>query len=257
MAPPILQSAQLSAVKGVRHAFFTRLGGVSTGLFASLNTGAGSSDDPANVAENRRRAAERLGLPVERLVTAYQIHSANVLVAEAPRKTRREGDGVATRRTGLICGVLAADCAPVLMADGAAGVVAAAHAGWRGALAGVVESAVTAMCGLGAEVSRIVAAVGPCIGPASYEVGEEFLERFVGEAPGSQRWFSQLPGRTKHLFDLPGFVIARLEAVGVADAEWLARDTFAEEDAFFSNRRAVHRQEGDYGRLLSAIVIDG
>jgi YfiH family protein len=244
-------------VSGVRHAFFTRRGGVSTGLFASLNTGAGSADEPTRVAENRRRAAETLGAPVDSLNTPYQVHSAEVLLADAAwGEARPRGDGVLTRRAGLICGVLAADCAPVLMADGEAVVVAAVHAGWRGALAGVLEAAVRQMVGLGAKPSRIVAAVGPCIGPRSYEVGAEFLGRFRLEAPGSEAFFAAAAAENKHLFNLPAFVQSRLRAAGVDQCEWLGRDTFAEEGEFFSNRRAVHRRQSDYGRLLSAIVIE-
>ncbi len=255
---PVLRSPLLEQVAGVRHAFFTRQGGVSQALYANLNVGLGSGDEAHLVEENRRRAAAHFGLSADRLFTAYQTHSANVLVAGAAGKDpRREGDGVVSNTAGRICGVLAADCAPVLMADGEAGVVAAAHAGWRGALGGVVEAAVGRMVDLGARPFRIVAAVGPCIGPQSYEVGLEFLDRFAREAPGSERFFSAAAAADKRLFDLPAFVLARLRAAGVDQAEWLGRDTYAEESEFFSNRRAVHRHESDYGRLLSAIVVAG
>ncbi len=208
--------------------------------------------------ENRRRAAACFGLPTDRLFTAYQTHSADVLVAGAAGKHHRpKGDGVVSNAAGRICGVLAADCAPVLLADGEARVVAAIHAGWRGALGGVVEAAVARMVDLGAQPRRIVAAVGPCIGPRSYEVGLEFLDRFAAEAPGSERFFSAAAAGDKRLFDLPAFVLARLRAAGVGQAEWLGRDTYGGESEFFSNRRAVHRQERDYGRLLSAIVLTG
>jgi hypothetical protein len=169
--------------------------------------------------------------------------------------TLMQADAVATRTPGLICGALAADCAPVLIADPQARIVAAVHAGWRGALAGVVEAGVAAMAGLGADPARMVAAVGPCIGPASYEVGLEFLGAFTGADAANARFFAAGAGPQKRLFDLPGFVLARLAAAGVARAEWIGRDTLADEALFFSNRRATHRGERDYGRLLSAIVL--
>jgi YfiH family protein len=252
---PALTSPLLSALPGVRHAFFTRHGGVSTGIYASLNVGLGSKDDPAAVVENRRRAAAHFGAPPESLSTCYQIHSATTVVATAPwGDVRQEGDGVVTQASGVVCGALSADCAPILLADAQAGVVAAVHAGWRGALGGVVVSAITTMTGLGAQPSRIVAVVGPCIGPNSYEVGLDFLETFTAQAPGAERFFS--PGATadKRLFDLPAFVLDRLALAGVETAEWIGADTCADED-FFSNRRAYQRGEGDYGRLLSAITL--
>jgi YfiH family protein len=244
----------LAEVEGVRHGFFTRRGGVSTGVHSSLNVGRGSKDDPAAVAENRRRAAAHLGLDVGELLTCYQIHSAAAFVADAPwGDDRREGDAVATRTPGLACGALAADCAPVLLADPEARVVGAAHAGWKGALGGVVESVVAAMEGLGAEASRMVAVVGPCIGPESYEVGLEFLQAFEARHPESGRFFRPGAAPDKRLFDLPAFVLDRLDRAGVRRAAWVEQDTYADEHLFFSNRRAVHRGESDYGRLLSAI----
>ncbi|MHB8528549.1 MAG: peptidoglycan editing factor PgeF [Caulobacteraceae bacterium] len=254
---PLLHSPMLSEMTGVRHAFFTRRGGVSRGIYESLNTGLGSGDDPARVAENRRRAADVFGLEAGRLNTPYQLHSAEVRVADAAWGERRpRGDGVATRAPGLICGALAADCAPVLLADARAGVVAAVHAGWRGALDGVIEAAVAAMLDLGAKPSRLVAAVGPCIGPDSYEVGPEFLARFKAEAPGSETFFAAATAPDKRRFDLPAFVLSRLASAGVERAEWIGRDTYAEEDEFFSNRRALHRGEDGYGRLLSAVLLE-
>ncbi len=248
---PVLTSPLLADLPGVRHAFFTRRGGVSTGVYESLNVGAGSKDDPAAVAENRARAAAAFDARPERLLTGYQIHSAVAVVASGPWSARPEADAVVTATAGLVCGALAADCAPVLIADPDARVVAAAHAGWRGALGGVVEAAVEAMTGLGARPERMSAAVGPCIGPRSYEVGLEFLEAFAG----AERFFRPGGSPDKRLFDLPGYVLSRLGAAGVARAAWIGRDTYAEPDAFFSNRRAVHRKEPDYGRLLSAIMI--
>jgi len=253
---PALHSPLLSALPGIRHAFFTRQGGVSKGIYDSLNVGRGSRDEPADVAENRRRVADWFGRGSEALNTCYQIHSATAVVADAPWGDQRpEADGVVTDRPGVICGALAADCAPVLIADAQAGIVAAAHAGWQGALGGVVGATVEAMVGLGAERSRLVAAVGPCIGPASYEVGLEFLERFQAARPGSARFFSAGEAPDKRMFDLPAFVLDRLAEAGVASAEWIGRDTCAEPDAFFSNRRAFKLGEPDYGRLVSCIAL--
>jgi YfiH family protein len=255
--PPVLTSPLLAGVPGVRHAFFTRRGGVSKGIYDSLNLGRGSSDEPADVTENRRRAAEVFELGPEELNTCYQVHSARVLTIERSLgEARPQADGLVTALAGVVCGALAADCAPVLIADCEARVVAAVHAGWQGALAGVVESAVAAMAALGASPARMIAAVGPCIGPASYEVGLEFLERFEAGAPGATRFFA--PGNVpdKWQFDLPEFVLSRLRGAGVTCCEWLGRDTCAEEAAFFSNRRAFKRGEGDYGRLLSAIMLE-
>jgi len=254
--PPILTSPLLAAVPGVRHAFFTRRGGVSKGIYASLNLGRGSRDDPAAVAENRRRAADVFGLGPEALNTCYQIHSDQVLTADGPwREARPRGDGVVTSRPGVICGALAADCAPVLIADGHARIVAAVHAGWRGALAGVVPEAIRTLSAMGADPARMLAVVGPCIAQASYEVDLDFLERFESASPGAGRFFAPGTSPEKRQFDLPGFVLSSLRAAGVTRCEWLGHDTRAEEDAFFSNRRAVSRGEGDYGRLLSAIAL--
>jgi YfiH family protein len=256
-AVPTLTSPLLADLPGVRHAFFTRRGGVSEGVFDSLNVGRGSGDDPAHVAENRARAAAALGRDAAALVTCHQIHSATPIVADAPfGASRPRGDAVVTRARGLVCGALAADCAPVLIADPAARVVAAVHAGWRGALAGVVGAAVARMQALGAEPARMTAAVGPCIGPGSYEVGLEFLEAFASADPANARFFAPGGVADKRLFDLPAYVLARLAAAGVGRAEWIGRDTMAEPQWFFSNRRAVRRGEGDYGRLLSAISLE-
>ncbi len=251
-----LTSDLLAALPGVRHAFFTRQGGVSTGLYDSLNVGVGSRDDPGAVQENRARAAAEMGVPLPHLLTCYQIHSSIAVTTETPFAERPEADGVVTGSPGLACGALSADCAPILFADAEARVVAAAHAGWKGALGGVVNATVEAMVARGARRDRIVAAVGPCIAQASYEVGEEFMDRFSLDAPGSERFFA--PGRTagKRQFDLPGFVLGRLEEAGIEQAEWIGRDTCAEENLFFSNRRTVLKGESDYGRLLSAIALE-
>jgi len=254
---PTLVSPLLAELPGVRHAFFTRQGGVSEGLFASLNVGRGSGDDPADVAENRARAAAALGRTAAQLSTCYQIHSARPVVTDVPLgDARPQGDAVVTATLGVLCGALAADCAPVLIADPEARVVAAVHAGWRGALAGVVEAAVAAMARLGAAPGRISAAVGPCIGPASYEVGLEFLAAFTAADAANARFFARGAIAEKRLFDLPGFVLSRLAAAGVTRAAWTGHDTLADEARFFSNRRATHRGERDYGRLLSAITLE-
>ena len=255
--PRVLTSPLLSAIPGVRHAFFTRNGGVSTGVYGSLNVGRGSRDRPSDVAENRRRAATEFGQEVWALNTCYQIHSSDVIVAEAPfGADRPRADGVVTRQAGLICGALAADCAPVLIADGEARVVGAVHAGWRGALDGVIESAVRAMTTLGAAPARMVAVVGPCIGPASYEVGSEFKAQFVAASRDNDRFFTPGAALDKHQFDLPAFALSRLAAAGIEIRAWIGRDTCAEPDEFFSNRRALHLGEDDYGRLLSAIMLE-
>lgn len=257
--PAPLQSALLSALPGVRHAFFTRAGGVSGGVYASLNTGRGSRDDPAAVEENRRRCAGWFGRPANALHVAYQIHSAEALTVATPwgGEERPRGDAVATRTPGVVCGALSADCAPVLLVDPWARVVAAAHAGWRGAVGGIVQAAVEAMVVQGADPARIVAAVGPCIGQASYEVGEDFRAAVLAAAPEADPLFTPEHAPGKRRFDLPGFVLDRLRRAGVTQAQALGRDTCAEGELFFSNRRAVLAGEADYGRLLSAVALDG
>lgn len=257
MTPPILSSPLLEGVAGVRHGFFTRRGGVSRGMYEGLNVGLGSRDDPDAVAQNRRLAAQAFGEPAPPLITVYQVHSARAVTTDGPWPGEPpQADAVVTTRPGLMLGALAADCAPILIADGPGRVAAAAHAGWRGALAGVAEAAVEAMVGAGARRERLVAAVGPCIGPPSYEVGLEFLEAFAAASPDNARFFRPGAAPDKRLFDLPAFVLSRLAAAGVTRAEWIGRDTCAEAEAFFSNRRALHRGETDYGRLLSAIMLE-
>ena len=249
-------SPLLSALPGVRHGFFTREGGVSAGVYASLNVGRGSRDDPAAVEQNRARAAAWFDRPPEALLTAYQVHSAQALEAEAfDGGARPEGDAVVASTPGPVCGALAADCAPVLLADAEARVVAAAHAGWKGALGGIVEATVAAMERAGASRGRIVAAVGPCIAPQSYEVAADFRDAFGARAPDADRFFAPRGSAERWSFDLPGFVLDRLAGAGVAQAEWVGLDTYADEARFFSNRRAFHRGEADYGRLLSAIAL--
>jgi hypothetical protein len=251
-----LISPLLATQKGVRHAFFTRQGGVSEGIYASFNQGLGSGDESGHVLQNRRRAAAYFEIEVGALLTGYQIHSARTLSVERPWGSwPPEGDALATATPGIACGALAADCAPVLIADADARVVAAVHAGWKGALGGVVASAVEAMRALGADPARMAAAIGPCIGPKSYEVGLEFLDRFAADAPGSERFFQAGAAADKRLFDLPAFVLDRLDEAGVGQSEWIGLDTYADEERFYSNRRALHRGEADYGRLLSAIML--
>ena len=255
--PPVLESKLIAAIPGVRHAFFTRQGGVSAGLYESLNLGPGSRDAAEAVEENRRRAAAVFEVKPEALNVCWQVHSAQVVVASEPfGAARPEADGVITTRPGLVCGALAADCAPVLIVEPDARIVAAVHAGWRGALAGVIGAAVDAMRSLGGRPEAMVAVVGPCIAQASYEVGVEFLGRFESEAPDAARFFCAGAAADKRQFDLPGFVLSRLEAAGVGASEWIGRDTCAEEATFFSNRRAVRRGENDYGRLLSAVMLE-
>ena len=253
----ILESPLLADQPGVSHGFFTRHGGVSRGLYDSLNIGSGSGDEAGAVVENRRRVAAAFDVEASALTTCFQVHSSRVSVTPSPwGHERPRSDGVVTTRHGVLCGALSADCAPVLIADGRAGVVAAIHAGWRGALEGVVGAAVSAMIEQGATAHRMVACVGPCIGRDSYEVGADFLAQFVSRDPAYERFFSPGAAADKRQFDLPRFVLARLAAAGVGSSEWIGRDTCAEEDDFFSYRRAFRRGEPDYGRSLSVIAID-
>lgn len=241
---------------GLQHGFFTRQGGVSAGLYESLNTGVGSRDDPAAVAENRRRVAAHFGGAADDLAACYQIHSAVARVAEAGWQGQRpEGDASVTATPGVICAVLTADCAPVLLADAHAGVVAAAHAGWKGALGGIIHSTVAAMEALGARPGRIAAVVGPCISQDSYEVGADFQERFEHHDEGSARFFRPAGAPDKRLFDLPGFVLWRLAQAGVGEAAWTGEDTRTDAARFFSNRRAFLNGEPDFGRQMSAISL--
>jgi len=243
----------------VRHGFFTREGGVSGGVFASLNCGFGSADDPQNVARNRAIAMDRLGLSEDRLVTCYQIHSATVLTVETPwrREESPRADGMATDRPGIALGVLAADCAPVLFADPAAGVIGAAHGGWRGALSGVMEATVAAMAALGARPARIHAGIGPCIGPQSYEVGPEFPGRFAAVDAESGAFFVPAARAAHFRFDLPGYIAHRLARLGLAAIAAAPCDTVTDPARFFSYRRACLEGERQYGRALAAIALAG
>ncbi|QIL03263.1 peptidoglycan editing factor PgeF [Sphingomonas sinipercae] len=239
-------------MRGLPHGFLGRRGGVSTGVVAGLNVGTGSADDPEAIAENRRRAVDAV-LPGALLATVFQVHSGDaVFVAEPwPHEARPKADAMVTDRPGLLLGILTADCAPVLFADAQAGVIAAAHAGWRGALAGVTDATIALMEQRGARRDRIAAAVGPCIARASYEVDEGFRDRFVAADPANAAFFS--PGAGRPHFDLEGYVAQRLRNAGLAQVETLGLDTYAAEDRFFSFRRATHRGEPDYGRQVSLI----
>ena len=245
------------ALTGIRHAFFTRDGGVSAGLYASLNGGTGSRDDIGNVAENRARMASAVGVAPERFLTAYQIHSPTVVVAEAPwtAETRPRADAIVTRMRALAVGVTTADCGPILLADPQARVIGAAHAGWRGALTGVIEATVEAMERLGAARAHIRAAIGPMIRQANYEVGPDLIARFAAEDRASSRFFS-LASREGHaLLDLGGYVAERLKRAGVGEIEDLGVCTYADPSRFFSYRRSTHRAEADYGRHVNAIAL--
>lgn len=237
---------------GVLHGFFTRRGGASSGIFEGLNCGGGSSDQAEIVAMNRRRAAEALGVGAEALLTVHQVHSARAVTLDAPPPEPIRADAIVTTTPGLAIAVLTADCQPILFADREAGVIAAAHAGWRGALDGIVEATVEEMERAGADRGRIRAAIGPSISQAAYEVGPEFLERFCDDDPANARFFIN-GADGKYLFDLPGYGLKRLRAAGVAEAEWTRHCTYRDATRFYSYRRSVHRGEADYGRLLSAI----
>ncbi len=250
---PLLEKAK---AQGVRHGYFTRIGGVSQGIYRGLNIGTGSADERTHVDENRRRVAEWMSVPASHLLTAYQIHSPDVIVAREPFAGERpKADAIVTDRPGIAVGASTADCGPVLFADAGARVVGAAHAGWKGAFTGVLENTIAAMERLGARREAIVAVLGPSISPASYEVGPEFVERFTAADPANAAYFaaSAKPGHA--LFDLNAYTVARLRRAGVA-AECLGRCTYAEEDLFYSYRRTTHRKEADYGRQISAIVLE-
>ena len=252
-----LASPLLSAIPGLRHAFFTREGGVSGGFYGSLNGGLGSNDDPANVVENRRRMAEQMGVATSHFVSPWQIHSPDAVVASAPWDvaSRPRADAIVTRTEGLAIGVTAADCGPILLVDPHARVIGAAHAGWKGALTGILESAVDSMEKLGAERTGIVAAIGPLIRQHSYEVGGEFVERFI-EADADNSLFFIPSARAGHaMFDLAGFIRMRLENAGVLMIDDVGVDTSADE-RFYSYRRSVHRSEPDYGRHVHAIALE-
>jgi YfiH family protein len=243
--------------EGVAHAFFTRQGGVSTGVYDSLNGGVGSKDDPACVAQNRARMAQALGVPATHLLVPYQIHSPDVLYVREPwaPEARPRVDGLVTDQPGVALGVTGADCGMILFADEKARVIGACHAGWKGAFTGVLEATVEAMVALGADRRRIVAVLGPTIGAASYEVGPEFVARFAEADADYARFFTPSPREAHAMFNLPGFIGMRLQKAGVGVFEDLGLDTYADPLRFFSYRRTTHMREPDYGRLVSAIAL--
>jgi polyphenol oxidase len=249
--------AETLALPGIRHAFFTRQGGVSAGVYASLNGGVGSRDRADRVADNRTRMAAALGVGPDRLLTAYQIHSPDVLTVEAPwtSETRPRADAVVTRARALAVGVTTADCGPILFADPQAGVIGAAHAGWRGALAGIVEATVDAMERLGAGRTQIRAALGPMIRQDNYEVGPDLIARFRAEDAASDPFFRPAAREGHALFDLAGYIAARLRRADIRQVEDLGLCTYADAERFFSFRRSTHRAEADYGRHVNAIAL--
>jgi YfiH family protein len=257
MTGVMLQARSLAVLPPIRHGFFTRNGGVSDGLYASLNGGPGSADTSANVAENRARMAAALGVPPGCLVTAYQVHSADVVVVEQPwpADRRPHADAIVTKTRGIAIGVTTADCGPLLLADEGAGVIGAAHAGWRGALGGVLESTLAAMEYCGAERGRITAALGPMIRQPNYEVGPDVVAKFMAENRENDRFFGNSPRPGHALFDLAGYIRARLAAAGLRRLEDLGHCTYADGTQFYSYRRSQHRREADYGRHINAIAL--
>ena len=251
------EADNLSLLPGIRHGFFTRQGGTSRGIYATLNCGQGSSDDRVAVTENRTLVARHLGGFADDVQTIHQMHSAMAVSVDklTPRDELAKADALVTKTRGLVIGILTADCGPLLFADPEAGVVGAAHAGWRGAFSGIAEATVAAMEALGAERGRIHAALGPCISAKNYEVGPEFVADFVKQDAANGRYFATPKGKTKPHFDLPAFIRDRLSQLRLHSIETLAHCTYANESLFFSYRRSTHRSEADYGRQISAIVV--
>jgi hypothetical protein len=248
-----LDIVRAGALDGVAHGFFGRAGGFSTGAVVGLNCGMGSGDDPRTVEANRRLAADAI-LPAAPIASVYQIHSptAVIVTGAAPYAERPQADALATDRPGLLLGIVTADCAPILLADTDAGVIGAAHAGWRGAVAGVTDQAIAAMISLGARVERIAAAIGPCLAKASFEVGDDFADNLLADDPDNERFFGEGSGGKPH-FDLEAYLVARLAAAGIKRIEAVGLDTYELEERFYSYRRATHRNEPTYGRQLSLI----
>jgi YfiH family protein len=253
----MLQAPSLAKLARIRHGFFTRAGGVSQGIYASLNGGVGSNDAQDKVNENRARMAATLGVRPDRLLTLYQTHSPEVVVAEQPwtRDNRPRADAIVTRTPSLAIGVSTADCGPLLFADSQAGVIGAAHAGWRGALTGVIEATVKAMEQLGANRGRITTALGPTISQPNYEVGPEFVTRFVSADAANARFFKTSERAGHALFDLNGYIAACIQRAGIVKYEDLGLCTYAEPERFYSFRRSTHRSEPDYGRHINAITL--
>lgn len=253
----MLQAASIAALPGIRHAFFTRNGGVSQGVYDSLNGGVGSSDAPEHVAENRARMALSLGVKPERFLTLYQIHSPDVVVVDEPWSpdSRPRADALVTRVPELAIGVSTADCGPLLFADSEARVIGAAHAGWRGAFTGIIEQTIAAMEKLGASRDNIAVALGPTIRQANYEVGPEFIARFLAADIDNTRFFTEAERTGHHMFDLTGYIASRVEQAGIVNFEDLGLCTYAEPERFYSFRRATHQSEPDYGRHINAIAL--
>lgn len=253
-----VEAIRARALDGVAHGFLGRRGGVSQGVVAGLNVGTGSQDDPAAIVENRARAAAAV-LPGARLVTVFQVHSADAVTVIEPyaEAQRPRADALVTDRPGLLLGILTADCAPVLFADREAGVIGAAHAGWKGAIGGVTDSTIAAMEALGARRERIAAAIGPCIARASYEVDAGFFQRFAEHDPENERFFAEGVRPAHFQFDLEAYVAHRLAAAGLRTVEMLGLDTYADAERFYSFRRATHRGEPDYGRQIALIGLGG
>jgi hypothetical protein len=253
----MLQAPSLGKLAGIRHGFFDRGGGVSQGVYATLNGGVGSNDAPEHVAENRARMARALGVTHDRLVTPYQIHSPDVATVDAPwtPDARPRADALVTRTPGLAIGVSTADCGPLLFADPQARVIGAAHAGWRGAFTGVIEATVAAMEKLGAARSQILAVLGPVISQPNYEVGPEFVERFKAADAGNARFFAPAARPGHALFDLNGYIAARIARAGVRQFDDLKLCTYADPGRFYSFRRTTHLAEPDYGRHINAIAL--
>lgn len=254
----MIEAESLKAMSGIRHGFFTRQGGHSSGIYASLNTGLGSDDDRETVLKNRETVANALGVSGDRLCSPYQIHSADAVIVDDPWPADHgpKADAVVCAKPGIAVAVNTADCTPVLFADPKAGVVAAAHAGWKGAIGGVLKWTVEAMIETGATRQNITAAIGPTISQAAYEVGPEFKARFVEENDSYARFFIPSEQEGHHMFDLPAFVELRLEEAGVDSVQNTALCTYGDEERFFSYRRKTHRDEEDYGRQLSAIALE-
>ena len=239
-------------LNGVKHGFYGRRGGASSGIFAGLNCGPGSSDQAEVVLINRTRVAGAMDVGIDHLVGVHQIHSADVVTVTDPAAKRPAADGMVTNVPGIALSVLTADCQPVLFADAKAGVIGAAHAGWKGAISGVLETTLTAMEALGADRANISAVIGPTISQRAYEVGPEFLERFEEENPDNTRFFAAGEGG-RYMFDLPAFGLHRLREAGVGHAEWTRHCTYSDPARFYSYRRTTHQKEADYGRLIAAI----
>ena len=250
----MLEALQSDALRNVKHGYFTRKGGVSEGIYAGLNCGRGSNDAPDLVTENRARVAQHLGVPTEQLCGVHQYHSAEVVTLTEPTQETSKADGMVTNVAGIALGILTADCQPILFHDPDNHVIGATHAGWKGAIGGVIENTVDAMIALGAKRESICAAIGPCISQSAYEVGPEFFEDFMDQDPDHSRFFANGNG-DRYLFNLAGFGLACLRETGIEKAEWTGHCTYADAERFYSYRRTTHKQEPDYGRLIAAIVL--